>query len=109
PDDRVELGGDRVGAVAGVDEHDDAELVAHPHDGAQPVQGPVGPVGVHVCVQLQHLVAVLADVELQLGRPVLRAEAGLYMHFSTNRSGYFWSSDVTEAWEARIDSSAVLS
>ena len=74
-DHRIELGGNAVRPVAGVDQDDDVVLRAHFHRRAQPVERAVGPVVVHVGVQLQHLEAVLLDVELELERALLRAEA----------------------------------
>ena len=74
PDDGIELRRDRIGPITGVDQHHDTQLVAFAHHRTQPVQGPVRAVGMHVGVQLQHLEAVLADMELQLGGPVVGPE-----------------------------------
>ncbi len=74
-DDRVEHRRDRVRAVAGVDEDDDAEFGALLHRRTQPFKRAVGTVAVHVGMQLQHLEAVFLDVEFQLRSAVFRPPA----------------------------------
>lgn len=75
--DRIEHRRNGVRPITGVDEHDDAEFRALLHRRAQPVEGPVGPVTMHVGMQLQHLEAVFLDMEFELGRAVFRPPAGI--------------------------------
>lgn len=76
-DDRIEFCRDAVGSVAGMHLHDEAEVGAFPHRGPQPVERPVGTVGMHVRLKLHHLEAVFLGVVLDFFGAVLRAVAGI--------------------------------
>ncbi|MNY13947.1 hypothetical protein D3C86_1471060 [compost metagenome] len=74
-DHRVEHRRDRVRAVAGMDQHHDVVLGADLHRRAQPVQRAVGPVGVHVGLELDHLEAEPLHVVFHRVHAVLHAAA----------------------------------
>src|SRR5574337_1656585 len=86
-DDRIEHRRDRVGPIAGVDEDDDAEFGAFLHRGPQPVERAIGPVTVHVGVQLQHFEAVFLDMELELRRAVFQAPARIVVEVADEPVG----------------------